>query len=352
MRRKRNPHTTIRTNRVPNPGSRSSAGSKHKRDLPIAKTTHPKTSGLYHRERLFRLLDEHNDVPVTWISAPAGSGKTALVASYLADRKLKSIWYRVDEGDGDIAAFFYYMGLAAKKAAPRKRWLLPMLTPEYLLGIQTFILRYFENLCNRLKPPFRIVLDNYQLADSQSDFNDVISRGIDLLPDGITMIVTSRRPPPPRFTRLRVAGRIRMVQAEDILFNLDETKELIRLKGYRKSSESTVRRIHERTRGWAAGLVLLTDQLAGQDLDDLIQAEGTPREIFDYFATEIFGKSDREKQDFLLKTAFLPWVTVGIARRLTGDSLAAQILADLHKSQFFTERDKGPDPIYRYHPLF
>jgi len=92
--------------------------------------------------------------------------------------------------------------------------------------------------------------------------------------------------------------------------------------------------------------------LAGVDLDDQTQAAATPQQIFDYRATEIFDKTNREKQGFLLKTAFLPWMTVDIAQRLTGDSLAAQILTDLHKSQFFTERDEGPDPIYRYHPLF
>jgi LuxR family transcriptional regulator, maltose regulon positive regulatory protein len=352
MPKKRNPHTTIHADGVPNPGRRSPAGSKAKRAPPIAKITHPKSSGLLQRERLFRLLDECGGAPVTWISAPAGSGKTTLVASYLADRKLKSIWYRVDEGDGDIAAFFYYMGLAAKKAAPRKRSPLPLLTPEYLLGIQTFILRYFESLYNRLKPPFRIVLDNYQLAGSRSDFNDVISRGTDILPDGITMIVISRREPPPRFARLHMEGKIRLVQAQDILFNLDETRELIRLKGYPNDSDPALRRIHERSRGWAAGLVLLTNQVTSENLDDQTRSSSTPQEVFDYFATEIFEKTDLEKQEFLLKTAILPWVTADIAQALTGNMQSVQILTDLHKNQFFTERNKGPNPMYRYHPLF
>jgi LuxR family transcriptional regulator, maltose regulon positive regulatory protein len=352
MPRKRNPHTTIRADGAPNPGGRSSAGSKPKKAPPIAKITHPKTSGLSNRKRLFRLLDECGDAPVTWISAPAGSGKTTLVASYLADRKLKSIWYRVDERDADIAAFFYYMGLAAKKAAPRKRSPLPLLTPEYLLGIQTFILRYFESLYSRLKPPFRIVLDNYQLVDSQSDFHDVISRGADLLPDGITMIVTSRKDPSARFARLRIEGKISLVQGEDIHFNMDESRELIRLKGYANDSESAVRRIHERTQGWAAGLVLLIEQLAGGNFHYQNHTAGTPQEIFDYFATEIFDKTNLEKQGFLLKTAFLPWVTAEIAQGLTGNTQSAQILTDLHKNQFFTERNKGPNPIFQYHPLF
>jgi ATP/maltotriose-dependent transcriptional regulator MalT len=73
------------------------------------------------RNRLFEFLDVCLEGPVTWISAPAGSGKTTLAASYLSEKKFPHIWYRADEGDGDIASFFYYMGLAAKRAAPRHR---------------------------------------------------------------------------------------------------------------------------------------------------------------------------------------------------------------------------------------
>src|SRR5512136_3108018 len=106
--------------------------------LSIAKITPPKSIGIFPRKRLFKLLDEYRNSSVIWLSAPAGSGKTTLVASYLSEKKLESIWYRVDEGDGDIATFFYYMGLAAKKAVPRIRKPLPLLTSEYLLGIKTF----------------------------------------------------------------------------------------------------------------------------------------------------------------------------------------------------------------------
>jgi len=97
----------------------------------IAKITRPRVTGVFPRTRLFSLLDGYLDSPGVWISAPAGSGKTTLAASYLKEKKLPSIWYQMDEGDADTATFFYYMGKAAAKAVPRKS-LLPLLTPEYL----------------------------------------------------------------------------------------------------------------------------------------------------------------------------------------------------------------------------
>jgi LuxR family transcriptional regulator, maltose regulon positive regulatory protein len=344
--------TTSATTGATNPESKASARPEPAKWSSMAKITHPRTSGVFPRERLFRVLDECRESPVIWVSAPGGSGKTTLVASYLSDRKLNSIWYRVDEGDGDIATFFYYMGLAAKKAASRTLKPLPLLTDEYLHGIPTFTLRYFETLYSLLISPFVIVFDNYQHTQSQSEFHEVICNGLDALPDGINVIIISRETPPPQFARQRVSGNIRLLQGEDILFDQEESRELIQSKAGRDLNESLFSLIHERTMGWAAGLVLMTDNLAGENLCTHALSTNTPQEIFDYFATEIFDKTDRDKQGFLLKTSFLPWMTAAIATRLTGDDLAGEILAGLHRNHFFTERDTGADPVYRYHPLF
>lgn len=101
----------------------------------VAKITRPAPTGCYPRQRLFRALDRGLKRPILWISGPPGSGKTTLVSSYVAARKLPCIWYQVDPRDGDVATCFYYLGLAARKAAPRICKALPLLTPEYLTGL-------------------------------------------------------------------------------------------------------------------------------------------------------------------------------------------------------------------------
>ncbi len=119
-----------------------------------------------------------------------GTGKTTLAASYLDDRKLPGIWYHVDAGDGDPAAFFYYLGLAAQKAAPRKRSPLPLLTPEYLSDLPLFSRRYFRDLFSRLPKPFVIVFDNYQEAPSDSIFHQIIRDGMTEIPEeGHAMVI-------------------------------------------------------------------------------------------------------------------------------------------------------------------
>src|SRR5512146_2864715 len=131
------------------------------RQASIDKISRPRIFRVLPRERLFRLLDACMERPVTWISGPGGAGKSTLVASYLDARRLPCLWYQIDEGDADIATFFYYLGLAAQKASPRRKTLLPLFTTEYMRGVSAFTRKYFESLYARLKPPCAIVLDNY-----------------------------------------------------------------------------------------------------------------------------------------------------------------------------------------------
>jgi LuxR family transcriptional regulator, maltose regulon positive regulatory protein len=318
---------------------------------PITKITRPRIRGVFPRERLFRLLDETQGYPATWISAPAGSGKTTLAASYLEDNKVPCLWYQVDEGDGDIAAFFNYLGLAAKRAAPQKRKPLPLLTPEYLQGLPTFTLRYFENLFGRFKPPFALVLDNYQTVPDKSAFHEVITQAVGTIPDGIRVIIVSRHDPPPVLTRLQANGLLKIIGWDQIRLTLEESTGIVPLKSPEISSAEVIAHLHRAADGWVAGLVLM--------LEGLKRGVGHPgsgkmarEEITDYFGNEFFIKTDKEIQDFFLRTAFLPKITLKAAKKLSGLPQAESILSRLSRNNYFTESQYSTEPVYQYHPLF
>ena len=189
-----------------------------KRQTSINKITRPTLSGILPRKRLFHLLDETRRRPVTWISAPAGYGKTTMVASYLDSRNLPCLWYQLDERDGDAASFFYYLGLAGKKASSSKKKSLPLLTPEYFKGITAFTKGYFEELFNRLKIPFVIVFDDYHEIPDQSLLNEVMTEGLSIIPPGINIIGISRKDPPPAMVRLIARRQITIIDESRLCF--------------------------------------------------------------------------------------------------------------------------------------
>lgn len=316
----------------------------------LTKITVPLSSDILPRERLFRLLDASLRRPAVWVTGPAGSGKTTLVASYLEARKIPCLWYEADSGDGDIATFFYYMGLAAKKAAPRSRTPLPLLTPEYLMGIPVFARRYFEALYGKLKSPFAIVLDNYQEVPAASLLHEVVSIGLSVVPEGISLIVLSRNPVPAACARLLANNRISRLGWDDLRLTEEESGEIARMRAGQDLTPETLAFLHEKTEGWVAGLVLLIEgsKLPGHQLPDSF----TPGETFGYFAAEVFKKTDPEEQRFLLATAFLPSMTARQAEALTENRAAGSILRRLTERSYFTNKHPTGDPAYSYHPLF
>lgn len=319
---------------------------------PVAKITRPVLSGYFPRKRLFLLLDDARKRPIIWVSGPPGSGKTTLVSSYLEWKRRPCLWYQVSEGDADIATFFYYMGLAAQRASPRKRKLLPLLTSEYLPGHAVFAQRYFENLYGRLPTPFFIVFDDCQKIPPDSSFHEVIRDGLSQLPEGMNAILISRSDPPPAFARLRAHHRMEVMGGKDLRLTPEETEGIARLRRKGKRNAETIRYLQNRTDGWAAGLVLLLEKAGTEEIEpQSLKAHGTA-EIFDYFAGEIFGKVDRQTRDFLLKSAFLPYMTTRMAERLTGEGTAGQILSYLNRHNYFTLIYSRGEPVYEYHSLF
>ena len=318
----------------------------------VAKITRPVLPGTYPRTRLYRLLDKSRKVPITWVSGPPGCGKTTSVSGYVGARRLRGVWYQVDEGDGDPATFFYYLGLAERKAAPRKRSPLPLLTPEFLPGLTTFTHRFFEDLLGRLGAGSVLVFDNCQNAPSRSPFFGLLREGLSRLPTGVTAILISRNDLPPEFARNRVNRQLGMLGWRELRLTTEETRGIARLQRKRRISEDLAREAHRRADGWAAGVTLLLDSEGTGSKETRTLSRRPPGEIFDYFGEEIYSRLGKEMKEFLLRSAFLPRMTAGMAERLTGNPRADRILSYLSRHNYFTEMHPATEPVYQYHALF
>ncbi len=317
---------------------------------PLAKTTRPQIAGALLRTRLFRQLDR-SPRPITWICGPPGSGKTTLVATYIEARKVPVLWYQVDEGDADAATFFYYMAQALRQLTPHRRKPLPVPTTDNWPQLSVFTRRYFRELYGRLPRPSMVVLDNYHDVPEHSRFHEVIGDGLGEAPEGIRIVVLSREEAPPSLARLRASDAIESIGWIDLRLRVEESRRIVRLRSRKALADKTLRALHEKVGGWAAGLTLMleagSDELVPESLTD-----ATPEVIFQYFANEVFRKEEPATQRFLLETAFLKTFTARMAAELTGASHAGRLLSTLARRQYFVDQRAHPGRVFQYHPLF
>jgi DNA-binding SARP family transcriptional activator len=316
------------------------------------KITRPDSNGQFPRKRLFRKLDEERKRPIIWVSGPPGCGKTALVSSYLGERKIPCLWYQVERGDADIGAFFHHLSLAVQKAAPRKKKPLPPFTPESFTEISRFARRYFEEFYGRVKIPSVLVFDNFERLSARSTFVEVIQEGFSGLPRGVNAIVLSRSGPPPVFSRKWASNRMGLIGWKDLRMTLEETESIAGMYWKRNVSGETVRYLQSRSDGWVAGLVLLSTRASTEGIEPQNLSRRATEEIFDYFAKELYDRMGARTRSILILTAFFPSLTGSMWKQMTGYGNASRILSYLSHRHYFIETITNGEPSFRYHDLF
>lgn len=317
----------------------------------IAKLTRPRLAGAVARQRLFQLLDDKREThAAVWVIGPPGSGKTALVTSWLDDGGIKGIWYQVDPGDADLPTFFHYLRLAVSPFSRKNQPLPPALTPEYLSDVAGFARRFFRELFARLPAPSTLALDNYQEVDAAHEFHRIVAAAVNEVPPGVTLLVISRRDPPDCYARLITNEKVAFVDWDALKLTLDEAQAIARKRC--EAESAMIGTLHEQSMGWAAGFTLMLDRLGrGAAVPDIVTPESL-REVFDYFAGELFERSTPHTHRLLLALSFLPRMSEAAAEAVTGTPAALRVLEDFHRRCLFTDRRRAGQPIYQFHALF
>lgn len=307
---------------------------------------------LVHRSRLDAALDAAVDagLPLVLVSAPAGSGKSTLVAAWLATRPETVAWLQVEQPDSDPARFWSHLAGAIERTQPGiAADLRPVIAGSS--GDEAAVVPALVNRLTDLLAPLLLVLDDYHLVDDERIHRGV-ERLVDLCPAGVTVVLATRIDPPFRLGRLRVRGQVAEVRADDLRFAPDEAAGLLGDTGSGLDPTLLVE-LCGRTEGWAAGLVLagLSLQRSGDPQGFVTAFRGDDHLVVEYLRDELLTGLDPDDHRRLLETSVLDELSGDLVDAVTGTGGGAAWLQETARmNQLLVALDRT-DTWFRYHHL-
>ncbi|MFN8475683.1 MAG: LuxR C-terminal-related transcriptional regulator [Anaerolineae bacterium] len=327
-------------------------------DISAAKLRMPRLGAdLVPRPRLERLLNKGMQRALTLVCAPAGFGKTTLLAEWLATIPLPAAWLSLAPDDSDMTVFTRHLLLAVQTIFPGAcQATLAMLGAPQTLKPSALAAR----LCNELDElpgACVVVLDDYH-AVTDAATHQMMAVLLDYLPPTLHLAIATRSDPPLPLARLLARGQMTEVRAADLRFNRDEIEQFLARMDAVEIDEASLDVLAERTEGWAAGLRLATLSLRDGPAGARLRGGFEPRAdryIMEYLLDEVLSKQPPEVQDFLLMTSILDGFNAALTAALSenADVGACQdLIAKIDRANLFLVAMDEAHGWYRYHHLF
>jgi LuxR family maltose regulon positive regulatory protein len=292
---------------------------------------------------------------LTLVSAPAGWGKTTLLAEWAADPRERRpfAWLSLDRADNDPVRFWGYMVEALRTLEPAlgsaSLAALGVTGTDPVELVVPPLLNELAGLDRRVV----LVVEDYHLIRS-AEVHDGLALLVERLPDTVELAIATRLDPPLPLPRLRARGEMLEFRAGELRFDEEEAEELLREALGGRLEQEDVERLVQRTEGWAAGLYLAALSLSGRgDRSAFIEAfAGDDRHIVDYLGGEVLDGLDPETRDFLLRTSILERVSAPLCDHMLGSRDADRTLLEIERANLFLVPLDGRREWYRYHHLF
>jgi LuxR family maltose regulon positive regulatory protein len=280
----------------------------------------PLRPSLVPRPALVARLDSGLQGLLTLVSAPAGFGKTTLLAEWLSQTSRPVAWLSLDVGDNDPVRFFTYLLAALEGVDPEiGQGIRPMLQAPQRFSWEPLLTSLLNDITRTLEPVI-LVLDDYHLIES-APVHEIVSFLVDHLPPsgrgpstgGLHLVIVTRADPPLPIARLRARGQLAELHVADLRFGPGEARTFLNEVMGLALESGQIAALERRTEGWIAGLQLAALALQGtismrgrEDVAGFVEAfTGSHRYILDYLTEEVLNRETEERQAFLLQTSIL-----------------------------------------------
>jgi LuxR family maltose regulon positive regulatory protein len=309
------------------------------------------------RPRLLEILGNTIDRKITLVSAPAGYGKTTLLAqwSHAVGDSLSFAWLSLDEQDNDPIRLWRHIVEALHLAAPEEDVGADVLVGVGVAGrslIETS-LPMLINVLAALDRRLILVLDDYQFVTNE-ECHESVAFFVEYLPENVHLVLASRSDPPLRLGRLRARGALNEIRDEQLAFSEEEAAYLLNETMGLDIGPDDLRLLFERTEGWPAAIYLAS--LSLQQREDrhafIVAFRGSDRYIVDLLAEEVLAGVQEDVKEFLLRTSILRRLTGPLCDAVVNREGSGKLLHELARSNLFLVPLGERGEWYRYHHLF
>jgi LuxR family maltose regulon positive regulatory protein len=272
-------------------------------------------------------------------------------ASVREERGIAWLWLEAD--DNDPARFWMYVIEALRSVVPGiGEPSVAMLRAPGVNLVDEALPALINELAD-VSEQFVLVLDDYHVIEDER-IHDGMASFIEHLPTALRIVMTSRVEPPLRIGTLRARAQLNEIDAGQLGFSVSEAESMLNdLHGLGLPREA-VKRLHDRTEGWAAGLYLAVLSMRGrEDASSFVESfAGSDRRVVDYLAAEVLGEQPEAELDFLLHTSVLDGFCAALCDAVTGARDSRAMLDRIERVNYFLIPLDARREWYRYHHLF
>jgi LuxR family maltose regulon positive regulatory protein len=338
------------------PGTTPSKAVASEQDVLLATKLRapPSQPGFAPRPRLVERLDEGLARGLILVCAPAGFGKTALLADWAHHSRRPVAWLSLDAGDNDPARFWRHATAALDRARPGlAEQVAPLLGPPAPPSFEALVTALINELAARPGEGGVLVLDDYHLIDAQP-VHASLAFLLEHRPRELQLLLASRADPPLPLARLRARGQLAELRATDLRFMPEEAGALLRGAVGTELPDDAVTALAARTEGWAAGLQLAGLSLQGKtDVAGFVAGfSGSHRHVLDYLSEEVLARQPDEVVGFLLETSVLERLSGQLCDAVTGRDDGQALLEEIERANLFLVPLDEVRGWWRYHELF
>ena len=307
--------------------------------------------GQVPRPRLTERLDEGLERGLVLVCAPAGYGKTVLLADWARRGGQPTAWLSLDAGDNDPARFWRHAVAALDHARPGTgERVAPLLGPPAPSSFQGLVTALINDLAGEEEA--LLVLDDYHVIGSPQ-VHESLAFLAEHRPAGVGVVLASRSDPPLPLARLRARGQLTEIRVAELRFTPAEAAELLQ-HAASALPDASVAALAVRTEGWAAGLQLAALSLRGQDdaAAFVTAFTGSHRYVLDYLAEEVLEGQSQQLRTFLLETSVLDRLSGPLCDAVTGRDGSQALLEEAERAGLFLIPLDEVRGWWRYHHLF